>query len=236
MNIVRDYEGFMKSIGYQFSDMSILMTALTHKSAMDKEINPGHGHHNERMEFLGDAVLSLVTANYLYRHNAFLNEGELSRLRAQFVCEENLSRAAKTLGLGDFITSDKAMRASGCTHAKSVLADALEALIGAVFIDGGLLAAEEVIFKILSWPSVKLSTMEKDAKTKLQEIVQSEIRDSPKYIVLKKSGPAHAPTFLVGVKIQDEMIASAEGENKRIAAQNAAQRALEVMEKKEPKS
>jgi ribonuclease III len=233
MNTMRDYDVLMKSIGYQFVDTSIFMTALTHKSAMDKEINPGHGHHNERMEFLGDAVLSLVTANYLYRHKTYLNEGELSRLRAQFVCEENLSRGAKLLGLGDFIVSDKAMRASGSNYAKSVLADALEALIGAVFIDGGLVAAEAVIFKILDFPSVKLSTMEKDAKTKLQEMVQREIRESPKYILLKKSGPAHAPTFLVGVKIKDDIIASAEGENKRIAAQNAAVRALEIMEKEQ---
>lgn len=215
-----------KAIGYNFADPNLLLTALTHKSASDKDKNYGHGYNNERLEFLGDAVLSLVTANYLYRHNTSINEGDLSRMRAQFVCQENLSQAAKKMGLGEFIVSDKAMRASGSTNSKSILADALEAVIGAIFIDGGLLAAEEAILKMLGTPSTKLSAYPVDAKTKLQELVQASTQSAPRYILLSSSGPAHAPTFVVGVEVKGELIAEAQGENKKIAAQHAASQAL----------
>lgn len=222
-----DHALLTHAIGYQFNDPTLLLTALTHKSVIDKELNTCHGQNNERLEFLGDAVLSLVTANHLYRQNGFMNEGDLSRLRAQFVCKDGLSQAAKKLGLGEFILSDKAMRSSGSNNSPAVLADALEALIGAVFIDGGLFMAEAVIFRILGLPATKVGECEKDAKTKLQEIVQANIQDAPKYVVLEASGPAHAPTFLVGVKINDEIVATATGENKKSAAQNAASLALE---------
>lgn len=226
--VKNQHASLCKLIGYQFNDPSILTTALTHKSGVNKkEASNTHGPHNERLEFLGDAVLSLVTANYLYRHNGFMNEGELSRLRAQFVCQENLSLGGKNLTLGNFIMSDKAMRASGSTNTKAILSDAVEALIGAVFIDGGLSAAENVIFKILGFPSAKLLDVEKDAKTKLQEMVQATTQSAPRYVVLESSGPAHAPTFLVGVKIKDEIIATATGENKKVATQSAAIIALE---------
>jgi ribonuclease-3 len=216
-----------RAIGHTFFDLTLLDTALTHKSVLDKPVAHAHGLNNERLEFLGDAVLSLVTAYYLYRQNGLMNEGDLSRMRAQFVCQENLSRSAKDLSLGDFILSDKAMRASGSTNSKAILADALEALIGAVFIDGGLKVAEKVIFTILGYPSTHLGHIEKDAKTRLQEIVQAHIQEAPKYVVLESRGPAHAPTFVVGIKVDNEIIASAQGDSKKSAAQNAAVIALE---------
>lgn len=216
-----------RAIGYQFVDRSLLVLALRHKSFIDKEVSTVHGINNERLEFLGDAVLSLVTANFLYRHKGFLSEGDLSRLRAQFVCQEHLSACAKELGLGDFILSDRAMRASGSNHSKSVLSDAMEAIFGAVFVEAGLQAAENVIFTTLGEPSCQIAVANKDAKTKLQELVQSLIQRAPKYVVLESKGPAHAPTFLVGVEVNNEIIATATGENKKIAAQNAACIALE---------
>jgi ribonuclease III len=223
---IGQYYYLLKSIGYQFTDITLLKTALTHKSALGKDVST-HGSNNERLEFLGDAVLSLVAANYLYRENSFLNEGDLSRLRAQFVCKENLSQAAKKIDLGEFVISDKSMRSSGSTNSKTVLADTLEALIGAVYLDGGFKIVEQVIYKTLGFPSMKLDDWEKDAKTKLQEIVQANIQIAPKYIVLESSGPAHAPVFLVGVKIHNDMIATATGGNKKSATQNAAIVALE---------
>jgi ribonuclease III len=219
--------GLIKAIGHTFSDPTLLLTALTHKSVSDREKASAHGYNNERLEFLGDAVLSLVTANYLYHQNGSMNEGDLSRMRAQFVCQENLSLVAKNMGLGDFIMSDKAMRASGSNNSKSILADALEAVIGAIFIDGGLFAAEVAIFKMLGPPSTKPSAYPVDAKTKLQELVQATIHDAPRYVVLESKGPAHAPTFVVGVEIKGAIVASASGENKKVAAQNAASLALE---------
>lgn len=224
---LENYAGLSKLIGYQFNDPTLLLTAITHKSASGREEISAHGANNERLEFLGDAVLSLVTADYLYRQNVHMNEGDLSRLRAQFICQENLSRAAKKMALGDFLLSDKAMRASGSNNSKAILADALEAIIGAVFIDGGLIKAQEVIFHLLGLPSNKVLEKERDYKTRLQEVVQANIQRAPKYVVLDSSGPAHAPTFLVGVKIDDSIIATGSGENKRVAAQNAASNALE---------
>lgn len=214
-------------MGYAFRDENLLRIALTHRSAAEKSEPSVHGLHNERLEFLGDAVLSLITANYLYREHNFMNEGDLSRLRAQYVCQENLSLAAKKLDLGYYLLSDKSMRASGSNQSKAILSDALEAVIAAVYLDGGIDAAQKVIFTVLGHPLAQLNYLEKDPKTKLQEIVQGTIQTAPKYIVLEVSGPPHAPTFIVGVKINDDLVASATGENKRSAAQNAAALALE---------
>lgn len=220
-------ETLVHAIGYSFKDPTLLSTALTHRSSYDKNVAHLHGINNERLEFLGDAVLSLVCANFLYQQNSYFSEGDLSRLRALYVCQDHLAQAARSLDLARFIKSDKAMRASGSTSSKAVLSDAMEAIIGAVFIDGGIDAAQRVVLHILGEPPTKLAEMEKDAKTRLQEIIQASIHDAPQYVVLESSGPPHAPTFLVGVKINDAIVATATGENKRVAAQNAAVIALE---------
>jgi len=226
-----DHQTLVYNLGYSFKDPSLLITAFTHRSKLESSGQNGHGANNERLEFLGDAVLSLVTANHLYRQHYHMNEGDLSRLRAQFVCEGNLTDAARSLGLGNYILSDKAMRSSGSTYSKAILADTLEALFGAVFLDGGLEAAEQVIFKILGHPFSQVNKADKDAKTKLQEMVQASLKDAPKYVVLESSGPPHAPTFVVGVKIKGEIVATAAGESKKIAAQAAAALAVAKIEK-----
>ena len=215
-----------QSLAYQFRDKTLLATALTHRSSLDKDLVSMHGINNERLEFLGDAVLSLVTATYLYQENNYFNEGELSRLRAQYVCQENLAKAARALDLGRFIKSDKSMRASGSNNSKAILADAIEAIIGAVFIDGGLTSAQAVIWQILGLPPIKVVDLDKDAKTRLQEIIQAEMHNAPKYVVLEALGPPHAPTFVVAVTVKDEIVATATGESKKAAAQNAAIAAL----------
>jgi ribonuclease-3 len=207
-----------KIIDYNFLDPSLLELAVTHKSA----IGSPHGLNNERLEFLGDAVLSLVTANYLFRNFTLAKEGDLSRMRALFVCQENLSQAAMKLDLGKYISSDKSTHASGSTNSKSVLADALEAIIGAVFIDGGYEAAEMVVFRILGYPIESPKSDVVDAKTKLQKIVQASFQEPPKYIMLAANGPAHAPVFTVGVLVNGEILAQAQGCNKKMAAKNAA--------------
>lgn len=218
-----------KTLGYKFKDPTLLFTAITHKSALWRKAINSHGANNERLEFLGDAVLSLVAASHLYQRNSNMDEGDLSRLRAQYICQENLSRIAKEISLGDHLFSDKAIRGCGANNSKAILADALEAIIGAVFIDGGLSAAEELIFRLLGLPSNELAAMEKDHKTRLQELVQASTQSAPQYEVLNFSGPAHAPTFLVGVKINESIVATGSGENKRRAAQNAACMALEKL-------
>lgn len=216
-----------KALGYEFQDPGLLQIALTHKSIPEPKNYLQHGSNNERLEFLGDAVLSLVTANFLYHeHGGRISEGDLSRMRSQFVCQENLSLAAKKIDLGDYVISDKAVRASGSNNSKSILADTLEAIFGAIYLDGGLLAAQEAIFHVLGKPSTTVNAASVDPKTKLQELVQSMYQDAPRYVVLKKSGPAHSPTFEVGVEIRGEIAAIASGESKKTAAQNAAVIAL----------
>jgi ribonuclease-3 len=162
----------------------------------------------------------------MYAQRPLMREGNLSRLRAQFICQENLSKAAYALNLHEYLISDHSMRASGSNKSKAVLSDALEAIFGAVFLDGGLLMARQVIFKVLGFPSLDLLIAQKDAKTTFQEIIQLEFREAPKYVLLGKQGPAHAPVFKVGIKVQDLLIASAEGNNKKVAAHNAAVLAL----------
>jgi ribonuclease-3 len=148
------------------------------------------------------------------------------------VCQENLAQAARALDLGRFIKSDRSMRASGHNNSKATLADAVEAINGAVFIDGGLNAAQAMIWHILGVPPVKIVATEKDAKTRLQEIIQAKLQSAPKYVVLEASGPPHAPTFVVAVTVNEEIIATATGESKKNAAQNAAIAALAIAAKK----
>jgi ribonuclease-3 len=211
-----------ETLGYAFQDIALLSCALTHKSARKKK-ELEHGINYERLEFLGDAVLSLVAADFLYAQKQHFTEGDLSRLRAQYVCQDNLSKAAEQLQLGAYIRSERTLRSA------AVLSDAVEALFGAVFIDGGLEAARQVIFHVLGEPSTKLKLIEKDAKTKLQEQIQASLHQAPKYVVLDKQGPAHAPTYVIGVKIDGEVVASASGEYMKTAAQNAAVQALEIL-------
>ncbi len=207
-----------KIIGYDFKDLNLLKIALTHKSS---NIN-----NNERLEFLGDVVLSLICSEFLFSKSN-LKEGELSRLRANFVCQEYLSQQARLINLQDFIISEQAMRRSGGLCLPSVLSDTLEAIFAAVYLDGGLDAAKKVIFKVLGEPSLELAETLKDFKTKLQEVLQGAGKNTPFYVTLSTTGPDHAPTFLVAVMLDGEQLAQASGENKKAAEQNAAQKALE---------
>ena len=146
-------DNLSKILGYSFKDIKLLETALTHKSTK--------AQNNERLEFLGDVVLSLVCSEFLFLESKF-QEGDLSRLRASFVCQEHLSEKAKEIKLHIFIVSEQAMKRSGGLLLPSVLSDTLEAIFGAVYLDGGLLAAKEVIFKILGKPSLQLLEVIKD--------------------------------------------------------------------------
>lgn len=210
-----------KIIDYEFKNVSLLELALTHKSASDYV-------NNERLEFLGDAVLSLVCADYLFL-NANMNEGCLSALRANFVCKENLSSKAREINLQDYIFSEKAMKRSGTMFSASVLSDALEAIFGAVYLDSGVEAAKKVILKVLGEPSLATREATKDFKTRLQELMQGLGKSPPLYTIVEIKGPAHSPTFFVGVKSDEKILAFAEGENKKTAEQNAANKALEML-------
>ncbi|MDO8960948.1 MAG: ribonuclease III [Methylophilus sp.] len=209
-------------IGYTFSAPSLLQLAITHRSFS--------GNNNERLEFLGDGVLNFIVAHQLYHRFAKLPEGDLSRLRAQLVKESSLCEIALTLNLGDYLKLGEGELKSAGWRRPSILADALEAIVGAVYLDGGFVAAEAVVLKLFA---EKLSTIDpksidKDAKSQLQEYLQSKKIELPDYVVVSIEGEAHAQSFKVECVINKLNIKTlGEGTSRRNAEQQAAQLAME---------
>ncbi len=213
-------------LGYTFSDLSLLDQALTHKSAS--------AQNNERLEFLGDAILGSVTAAMLFQQRPQADEGTLSRLRASLVCGETLADVAHSLDLGAQVQLGPGETRSGGHKRSSLLANTLEALFGAIYLDGGYEAAAGVITKVLEdrLAELPLDADLRDPKTRLQEWLQARGLPPPEYIVSKESGAAHARTFDVICRI-DSLNRDFEGvgTSRRRAEQSAAQDALELLEK-----
>ena len=210
------------SLGYEAVDLSLFETALTHRSA--------DGPNNERLEFLGDAVLGLITAQYLFERFAEADEGSLSRLRASVVNGESLAQLATALSLGEQLTLGPGELKSGGFRRESILSDALEALCGALYVDGGLSAAREVVERILSpaLQSLSLPGDLKDPKTRLQELLQGRGLPLPRYSVDGVEGELHAQVFRVTCEVEPLALrASATGSSRRRAEQVAAARLLE---------
>lgn len=205
----------------KFNNFKLLEQALTHRSFPESE------EHNERLEFLGDAILSFIVAYDLFEKFPKAKEGTLTKLRAAYVCKTHLAHAASKLELGKFLRTEKAMKLSGSVHQMSVLSDAIEALIGAIYLDQGLQAARNFIFKTLG-PIASESDLPiiKSYKTELQEIVQSKHLLAPRYEVVSISGVAHAPIFKVRVLIGNREIAIGKGFSKKEASEAAAEIAL----------
>ncbi len=212
-------------INYNFKNKQLLVTALTHTSyaneSKDKII------HNERLEFLGDSVLQIVTADYLFTHKN-MPEGELTRMRANLVCESALFGFAQTINLGDFLKLGKGEEKSGGRSRPSVVSDAFEALIAALYLDGGLEKAREFILPFLE-NSLKNAENDEDHKTKLQEIMQQNRQERLSYVVKSESGPDHNKYFIVEVFLNSNCIGTGEGNNKKSAEQAAAKEALVLM-------
>jgi ribonuclease III len=210
-----------EALGYEPRDGALFAAALTHRSAP--------GPNNERLEFLGDAVLNLVTAHLLYRSFPRATEGDLSRLRARVVSREPLAEVAADLGIGAVLQLGSGELKSGGFRRQSILADAFEALCGAVFLDGGLAAAEAVITRLLGPRIAALpepATL-KDAKTRLQEYLQARSLTLPHYQVERIDGEAHAQTFRVSCEVTDlARRMYGEGSTRRRAEQEAAARML----------
>lgn len=215
-------DSLQKRLGYQFKSTQILTQALTHRSYA--------GSNNERLEFLGDGALNFIIAHQLYMRFQKLPEGDLSRLRAQLVKESSLYEIAQTLQLGEFLKLGEGELKSAGWRRPSILADTLEAIIGAVYIEGGHEAAETLVLKLYT---EKLATIdpkliEKDAKSLLQEHLQGKKIDLPDYQVVNIDGEAHAQTFRVSCNIKKlEIQTVGEGTSRRAAEQHAAQLALE---------
>jgi len=224
----RDLE---KALGYSFRDKALLVNAMTHTSFAN-EYSPAACPDNERLEFLGDAVLDLVVSEHLMEALPTSNEGELSRIRADVVAMSSLAGLASKLGLGPSLLLGKGEFGSGGREKPGLLADALEALFGAVFVDGGYEAAKSVLLPLVV-PILRQASADagQDYKSRLQEILQANRKELPVYRVTGTRGPDHDPVYLVEVLIGDRVYGSGEGRTKKTAEQNAAQATLLLLDK-----
>lgn len=216
-----------EKIEYHFRDQALLTRALTHSSRANEEGSKSDGD-NERLEFLGDAVLELCSSSFLFRQYPDLTEGELTRLRASLVCEPTLALCAGELGLGAYLLLGKGEEHSGGRERASVLSDALEALIGAVYLDGGLSEADRLITRwILT--DIESKQLFHDSKTILQERVQAELSERVRYRLLEETGPDHDRRFTVEVQIGEKSYGRGTGRSKKAAEQEAAFQTLRML-------
>jgi len=218
----------MLNLNLKFKNKNLLRQALTHRSYLNESPNLELGH-NERLEFLGDAVLELVVTEYLYQ-NYKSPEGELTSWRAALVNAEMLSKKAKELGLNDEILLSKGEAKDTGKGRNYILANALEALIGAIYLDQGYEAAEKFIKEniLIELPSILENKLYLDAKSQFQERAQEEVNITPEYKVLKEWGPDHDKKFKIGVCLGLELVATAIGSSKQESQQKAAEKALKV--------
>lgn len=215
-------------LGYTFEDPSLLHTALTHSSFANEKHN--HTLCNERLEFLGDSVLSIVVSDYLYRHNPDVPEGELTKLRASLVCEKSLCEYARGMGFNRFLLLGKGEAMTGGANRPSILADAFEAVLAAIYLDGGMEAAREYLMRVMKKDlNLRKPKVFKDYKTILQEIVQQNPEEKVEYQVVGESGPDHHKHFVVEVHLNSNCIGKGGGPSKKAAEQEAARQALALM-------
>lgn len=213
-----------KLLKYEFKNINLLKEAITHKS-IKSSIN------NERLEFLGDAVLDLIVGEYLYHKFSTQSEGDLSKLRASLVNEDSLAKIAKELNLGEFLYLSPAEENNGGRDKQSLISDALEALMGAIYLESGLDSVKVIFIDLLekNFPDINLNSLTKDYKTTLQEVTQAQIGTAPKYELISSSGPDHKKSFEMAVLLNGKEIARATGNSKKVAEQACALKALEML-------
>lgn len=217
-------EQLEERIGYHFKEPKLLRQAVCHSSFanerhMDRLLN------NERLEFLGDAVLELVTSEFLYKNFPEMPEGEATRTRASIVCEQTLALCARELGLGTFLLLGKGEDLTGGRERDSVTSDALEALLGAVYLDGGFASAKDFVHRFIL-NDIEHKKLFFDSKTILQEEIQGETTELLHYVLIGEEGPDHNKRFMVHACLGDEVIGTGSGRTKKAAEQEAAYRAL----------
>lgn len=215
-------EALMKALGYRFRDPALLNMALTHPSC--------GGEDNQRLEFLGDAVLQFLMSDQLYKAYPDLREGGLTHQRALLVCEAALSQVARGINLGRCLHMDKGEIFTHGREKPSILADAMEAVLAAVYLDGGIEAARDMMNRL--WPraeEVRSSTQ--DSKSALQEYLQAQGMETPAYEIIDQQGPPHDRVFTAQVLVARQAVAQGKGKSKKAAEQQAAQRALDKLTK-----
>lgn len=219
-----DYQELEKKIGYTFQNRALLKQAVTHSSfANEQKIN--RQKHYERLEFLGDAVLELVSSDFLFQTHPEMPEGQLTKLRASMVCEPALAYCAKDLTLDGYIQLGKGEEATGGRYRDSIVSDVMEAVIGAIYLDGGMEPARTYIHRFI------LSDLENkqlflDSKTNLQEYMQQNLKKEFHYRLVEESGPEHDKVFLVEVVMEEKVLGRGKGRTKKAAEQQAAYEAL----------
>ncbi len=209
-----------EKIGYSFKNERLLAHALTHSSYANEK-HWDKTKCNERLEFLGDAVLELLSSEFLFKNYPTMPEGEMTKLRASLVCEPTLAFCAEAIQLGDYLFLGKGEDLTGGRKRPSVVSDAMEAMIGAIYLDGGLANAKEFVLKYIL-NDIEHKQLFYDSKTILQELVQAEFKESLVYELLKEEGPDHNKTFEVCVKIGDRVLGYGNGRTKKAAEQVAA--------------
>lgn len=215
-----DIKKFQEVIEYHFHDEKLLRQALTHSSFANEKHLKKHSD-NERLEFLGDAVLEIISSEFLYKEYPDKPEGELTKLRASIVCEPTLALCTKDIALGEYLLLGKGEDQTGGRGRKSILSDALEAVIGAIYLDGGFANAKEFIHRFIL-KDLENKKLFFDSKTILQEIVQANFKEVISYHLIGEEGPDHNKTFRVAVHIGEEEYGVGEGRTKKAAEQEAA--------------
>lgn len=227
MKNIEEISKLEESIDYNFKDKTILVSALTHSSYANEK--KSRRVHNERLEFLGDSVLSLVVTEYMYKNYPKYSEGKLSKIRAGLVCEKSLHEISTKLSIREYIFLGKGEELTGGRDRVSILSDVLEAIIGGIYIDGGIEKSREFIltqFKKLIDKAIKEENYFADYKTILQEILQRDSSDSIEYVLTDEKGPDHDKIFYTKVIYRDEILGEGVGKNKKSSEQMAAKDAL----------
>lgn len=214
-------------IGYEFRNRNLLILALTHSSyANEKKL--GKAGCNERLEFLGDAVLELISSDFLYKKFTQIPEGELTKKRASLVCEPSLAYCARDFGLPQYLLLGKGEDMTGGRNRDSIVSDATEALLGAIYLDGGFASAKEFVLKFIL-NDLENKQLFYDSKTTLQEIVQGEYEEDVRYVLVKEEGPDHNKSFYVEAVLGKQILGEGCGHTKKAAEQQAAYAAIKKL-------
>ncbi len=224
---MKDLRDLEERIGYAFEKKQLIIEALTHRSYKKP-------YNNERLEFLGDAVLDLVVGEFLFHKFENSDEGILSKIRASLVNENGFAKLARLIDLGDYIYLSPAEENNNGRNKPSLLSNAFEALIGAIYLEAGLDKSKEIAQALITQahPKIDLETLSKDYKTALQEITQATHGITPTYVVLDSFGPDHKKEFEIAIVLEDKQISKAMGKSKKEAQQKAAKKALDILGKR----
>ena len=228
----KSMDELQERIGYRFKNKNLLRQALTHSSYANEK-HMSKLSDNERLEFLGDAVLEIVSSEFLFQKYPKMPEGDLTKLRASIVCEPTLALCTKEMDLGKYLFLGKGEDMTGGRKRKSILSDALEALIGSIYLDGGFASAKEFILRFIL-TDIEHKQLFYDSKTILQEIVQAEFKEELSYRIIAETGPDHDKLFEVEALIGEQVIGTGEGRTKKSAEQEAAYHGILKLRENKP--